>query len=70
MFIFYVLLPYNCFPFVFGVVALDRFFFIKETKKWLLVVLDRWLVVLYNNNYMGICLGGLSTDHLRRVVVL
>ena len=24
-------------------VVLDRFFFIWETKKWLLVVLDRWL---------------------------
>ena len=30
----------------------------------------RQVEVLYSNNGMGICLGGLSTGHLRRVVVL
>ena len=46
MLIFYTLLSYVCFPFLCWIklmVVLDRFFFIWETKKWLLVVLDRWL---------------------------
>ena len=30
----------------------------------------RQMVVLYSNDFMGICLGGLSIGRLRRVVVL
>ena len=42
----YALLLYVYFPFLrwikFCSGCLDRFFFIWETKKWLLVALDRW----------------------------
>ena len=52
----------------FVVVALDRIFFICKSKK---VVADcnRQVVLLYSNNCMGICLGGLSIAHPTEVVV-
>ena len=72
LFIF-ALLPYVCFPFLCSVKffssCLRQVFFIWETKR---VVAShvRQLVVLYSNNCMGICLGGLSIGCLRWVVVL
>ena len=45
------------------------FFFIWETKK-VVAGRVRQLVVLYSNNCMGICFGGLSIGRLRQVVVL
>ena len=63
MFFFYALLPYVCFPFLrwvkFFSGCFRQVFFIWETKK---VIADcvRQVVVLYNNNCVGICLGGLS----------
>ena len=61
------LFPISLLSFV--VVVLDRFFVIWETNK---VVAGhfRQVVVLYSNNYMEICLGGLSIGCLRGVVVL
>ena len=50
----------------FFVVVFERLFFIWETKK---VVAGR-VVVLYSNDCMGICWGGLVIGRLRRVVVL
>ena len=47
----------------FLVVVLDRLFFIWETKKWLLVVLDR-------SECIEIHLGGLSIGRLTQVVIL
>ena len=53
----------------FAMVVLDSFFFIWETKK-VVAGCDRQVVILYNNNCMGICLGRLSIGCLRCVVVL
>ena len=64
---------YVCFAFLgwteFVLVVLDRPFFIWKTKK---VVTDRvrQVVVLHSNDCTEICLGGLSIDRLRQVVVL
>ena len=44
------------------------FFFIWETKK-VVAGRIRQVVILYSNNCMGICLGGLSVGHLTEVVV-
>ena len=61
-FIFYTLFPYDCFQFFCSVKFCS--FFIWETKK---AIADRirQVVVLYSNDYMGICLGGLSNGLLR-----
>ena len=71
MLIFYAFLPYVCFPFLhiffhFFSGCFTHILFIWETNK---VVTGhvRQVVVLYSNNCMGICLGGLSTDCLRCV---
>ena len=53
----------------FPVVVLGRLFFIWETKK-VVAGRVRQVVVLYSNDCMGICLGGLNIGRLRRVVVL
>ena len=50
-------------------VVLDRVFFIWGTKK-VVAGRVRQVVVLYSNNCMGVCLGGLSIGRLRRVVAL
>ena len=46
MFNFYALSPYVCFPFLLRVKfcsgCFRQVFFMWETKKWLLVALDRW----------------------------
>ena len=58
----------HCFPFLFPF-GLDRLFFhLEGTIK---VVTDhiRQMVVLYSNDCMRICLGGLSTGCLIEVVV-
>ena len=51
------------------VVVLDMFFYIWETK---IVVAGRvrQVVILYSNDFIGICLGSFSIGHLRQVVVL
>ena len=48
-------------------VVLDRFFFHLGDKKAGRV---RQVVVLYSNDSMGICLGGLSIGQLRRMVAI
>ena len=72
MFFFFCIVPYVFLHSFAGssfvVVALDRIFFICKSKK---VVADcnRQVVLLYSNNCMGICLGGLSIAHPTEVVV-
>ena len=50
-------------------VVLDKFSFLLGDKK---MVGDhvKQVVVLYSNNFMGICLGGLNIGCLRGVVIL
>ena len=73
MFIFHVLLPYVCFPFLCWVKfcsgCFRQAFFIWLTKK-VAAGHVRKVVILYSNNFIGICFGGLSVGHLRQVVVL
>ena len=67
------MLPYVSFPFLHTVKfcsgCFRQVFFIWETK---IVVAGRirQVVVLYSNNCMGFCLGGLSLGRLKQVVVL
>ena len=67
------LLPYVCFTFLRWVKfcggCFRQVFFIWETKK---AVADpvRRLVVLYSNDRIGTCMGGLSVGRLRRVAVV
>ena len=72
MFVFYALLP------LFRISLLVKFcsgcfrqvfFFIWKRKK-VVAGRVRQVVVLYSNNCMEICLGGLRTGHLRQVVIL
>ena len=44
------------------------FFLFGRQKKWSLVALKGHLK--YSNDYMGVCLDGISIGHLRRVVIL
>ena len=72
--IFYVLLPYVFFTFLccvkfFSGCFRRGFFFIWETKKVVAGCIG-WVVNLYSNNCVGICLDGLSIGRLRWVVVL
>ena len=54
----------------FLVVALDRFFFIWETKKKALVAgRVKLMIVLYSDDFTGIRLGGLSIGRLTEAVV-
>ena len=74
MFIFYALLPCVCFPFLRWVKCYSGcfrlfFFLILETKK-VVASRARQVSVLYINNCMGICFGGLSVGRLRRAVIL
>ena len=57
------LFPISLLDKVFLVVVLDRLFFIWETKK-VVAGCVKQVVVLYSNNCMGICWGGLSISHL------
>ena len=50
------------------VVVLDMFFLFRETKK-VITGRVRQVVVLYSNNCLGICLGGLSISRRRQAVV-
>ena len=50
-------------------VVLDRFLFISGDKKKVIAGRVRQVVVLYSNNCMGICLGGLSISRCREAVV-
>ena len=65
------MLLYSCFAFLFWVTfcsdCFRKVFFLNlgDKKKLLLLA----LVVLYSNNCMEICLGGLTIGRLRRVVV-
>ena len=69
-FILYILLIYVCFLFLCWVkFCFRQAFFIWETKK-VVAGCVRQVVVLYSNDCMGICLGGLSIGSLRRVVIL
>ena len=52
----------------FVVVVLDKFFSFRKQKSGRYRI--RQVVVLYGNNCMGICLGGLSIGRLRQVAVL
>ena len=73
MFTFQALLPYVCFPFLRRVKLCSgcfrQAFFIWETKK-VVAGCVRQVVVLYSNDSMETCLGGLSITRLRQVVVL
>ena len=68
-----LLLPFVPFPFLcwvkFWSGCFRQVFFIWETKK-VVAGRVRQVVILYSDDCMGICLGGLSTGHLRQVVVL
>ena len=70
------LLPYVCFPFLWWVkfccdgFSFFLFFFsFGKQKKWLLVMLDRWLSYTVTTVCMRICLGRLSIGHLRWVAI-
>ena len=54
----------------FAVVVLDRFFSFGVYTKKVVVGRMKQVVILYSNNCMGIGLHGLSTGHLRLVIVL
>ena len=68
---FLCIVSYVCFAFLcwikFLVVLLDRLFFIWKTKKVVAGHIKQ-VVVLYCNDFMGICLGRLSIGYLRQVV--
>ena len=63
---FLCIVPYVCFAFLrwikFLVVALDRFFFIWETRK-VVAGRIRQVVVLHSNDCLGNCLGRLGSQH-------
>ena len=68
-FIFYSLSPHVCFPFLrCFVVVLDISIYLGDKK--VVTGRIRQVVVLYINDCMEICLGGLSIDRLGQVAVL
>ena len=68
-FIFYALFPYGCFPFLrwvkFCSSCFGQVFFNLGNKK-VVAGCVRLVIILPSNNFMGMCLGRLSTGRLRR----
>ena len=67
------MLPYVCFPLrwiKFRSGCFRQNFFSFGRQKKVVAGRVRQVVVLYSNDCMGICLGGLSIGRYRRVVVL
>ena len=68
-----MIVPYVCFAFLccieFFSGCFRGLFFLWETKKKVVAGRVRQLVVLYSNDCMRICLGGLRIGRLKEVVV-